>query len=124
MPPPEPADAVLLCSDLTVGAPLWGAAQQAGVRLQTVPSPALLAQALASGARLLLVDLTLAGLDVAAVVGQARTAAPRPITIVAFGPHVHEAALQAARAAGCDLVLSRGQFLAQAAAIVRRGSPG
>jgi len=32
------------------------------------------------------------------------------VTLVAFAPHVHEARLEAARRAGCDRVVSRGQF--------------
>ena len=31
-------------------------------------------------------------------------------SILAFGPHVHESALEDARQAGCDQVLSRGEF--------------
>ena len=41
-------------------------------------------------------------------------------TIVAFGPHVHEERLAAAREAGCDEVVSRGQFFAQLDAILGR----
>lgn len=33
--------------------------------------------------------------------------------IVAFGSHVHESRLTCAQQAGCDLVLSRGQFSSQ-----------
>mgnify|MGYP000141423721 CR=1 FL=1 len=33
-----------------------------------------------------------------------------PGAIVAFGPHVHRAKLQAAQEAGCEEVFSRGQF--------------
>lgn len=38
------------------------------------------------------------------------SAATRRIPIVAFGPHVDEENLQAAKAAGADLVVSRGKF--------------
>jgi hypothetical protein len=38
--------------------------------------------------------------------------------VVAFGPHVHETLLVAAEAAGCDLVLSRGQFFSRLDEIV------
>jgi hypothetical protein len=33
-----------------------------------------------------------------------------PLAILAYGPHVHEDRLAAARAAGCDAVVSRGQL--------------
>jgi hypothetical protein len=41
-----------------------------------------------------------------------------PRKIVAFGPHVHEAKLAAARSAGCDEVISRGRFHAELIEIV------
>jgi len=42
--------------------------------------------------------------------------------VVAFGPHVHEERLAAAREAGCDEVLSRGEFFARVNAIVQGSS--
>jgi hypothetical protein len=39
--------------------------------------------------------------------------------IIAFGSHVHEARLACAEQAGCDLVLSRGQFSARPAEYLR-----
>jgi len=68
---------------------------------------------------LVLVDLTAPALDIAALVVEMKALDPRP-TIVAFGPHVHEALLAAARAAGCDQVASRGQFFAQLDGILRQ----
>ena len=59
---------------------------------------------------LVLVDLTLPDLDVGQVVSSLREQTAESALIVAFGPHVHEGALQAARQAGCDQVLSRGEF--------------
>ena len=57
-----------------------------------------------------LVDLGTPGLkpnDLAERLAPLATGRP---AIVAFGPHVHEALLSAAREAGCDEVVSRGQF--------------
>ena len=42
-----------------------------------------------------------------------RQLCPSTAKLVAFGPHVHKAKLDAARAAGFDLVLSRGEFHAR-----------
>ena len=67
----------------------------------------------ASPAALVLVDLTTRGLDIASLVERARALADSRPTIIAYGPHVHEAVLVAAEAAGCDQVLSRGQFMAR-----------
>jgi len=40
--------------------------------------------------------------------------------VVAYGPHVNEASLEAARQAGCDEVLSQGQFSQLAGKILQR----
>jgi hypothetical protein len=47
-------------------------------------------------------------------------AASAATRVIAFGPHVHEDRLAAARAAGCDSVLSRGQFFSQAENVLGR----
>jgi CheY-like chemotaxis protein len=65
------------------------------------------------------IDLETANLDVAETVQAIRAASPSPPRILAYGPHVQEARLEAARAAGCDDVLSRGQFHRQMAEILR-----
>ena len=57
----------------------------------------------------MLVDLTLDGVNLPAVVKAVRAAAPLA-RVVAYGPHVDQAALADAADAGCDQVLSRGQF--------------
>ena len=65
------------------------------------------------GATVVLVDLGRHGGDVGAV----RAVAP-DARIVAFGSHVDEVGLAAARAAGADLVLPRSQFFRDPAAAV------
>jgi hypothetical protein len=52
----------------------------------------------------------LPGLDVHALVAAVREASPNGARVLAFGPHVHEASLAAARAAGCDEVVTRGEI--------------
>jgi hypothetical protein len=81
---------------------------------------ALLARGAESMPQLVVVDLTLFPLDLATLVAKLKTAHDGRSTIVAFGPHVHEGRLAAAAEAGCDEVLSRGQFFAQLDAIVGR----
>jgi hypothetical protein len=54
-----------------------------------------------------------------AIVEQLKAAPNRP-RVIAFGPHVHEERLQAARKAGCDEVVSRGQFFAQVEGMLAR----
>ena len=87
-----------------------GAAKALGVQVQMSPQPAALADKLTADCRLVLVDLSLDGLDLPAVDrGGPRGSAGRR-SVIAFGAHVDEAALADAAEAGCDLVLSRGQF--------------
>jgi hypothetical protein len=56
------------------------------------------------------------------VLGEVRSAAPGAF-VVAFGPHVDDEALAAARAAGADVVLPRSRFFRDPAAAVQRASP-
>jgi DNA-binding response OmpR family regulator len=109
---------VLLSRDLVTASRVEGAAMRQHVSLRTVGSIELAVAACSEQSiSLMIVDLTLASLDVARLVTELKQANPVP-TIVAFGPHVHEAALAAARDAGCDEVMSRGQFFAQMDAVV------
>ena len=62
----------------------------------------------------IIVDLNTPGLDPSQLVPQLRALSSPPQQIIAFGPHVHEARLAAAKESGCDLVLTRGQFYARA----------
>jgi DNA-binding NarL/FixJ family response regulator len=115
------AAVVFLCSDMMFSSRVLGAAATLGVNCKLVPNPALLAGAVADACRLVLVDLTLPGLDVAAAVTVVRGAAP-PAKIVAFGPHVDEGLLASASAAGCDVVWTRSQFSKQYAELLREAA--
>ena len=109
--------AILLTNDLMVSSQLSGAAERAGVKLITVGSPdALIEQA--SGCRLVIFDLNQPGLELASLVPRLKACQPPP-TLLAFGSHVHEALLSWAAAAGCDRVVTRGQFHRHAEAIFK-----
>jgi DNA-binding NtrC family response regulator len=58
---------------------------------------------------LVIVDLTLPGLDIAAIGTQLREAFPNS-QLVAYAPHVAEDAIETARTTKFDMVLTRGQF--------------
>jgi hypothetical protein len=99
---------ILLSSDLLFASRLHSAAAQAGVESQTALSTAQAVAALESGrVRRLCVDLEMPGLNLVDLVTTAHSCGA---DVIAYGPHVHEPRLEAARAAGCDRVLSRGQF--------------
>ena len=106
---------VLLSSDLMTSSQLAGPAQQQGLSLQTSSSVGdLIEKCTGQAVALVVLDLTLPGLNCAEVIGSLRSGETPPGAIVAFGPHVHEQKLSAAREAGCDAVFSRGQFFSQA----------
>jgi len=69
--------------------------------------------------RLAFVDLQLPGLDIAAFVQSVRQIKAAEVTIIACGPHVHEQRLRQAQEAGCDRVVTRGQFDRDAQAILQ-----
>lgn len=109
---------VVLSSDLATGSQIHAAAKGAQVSCATALGPRSLFEK-APGAKLVLIDLTTPELDVAGVV-QALKALDAPPAVVAFGPHVHTARLQAAAEAGCDAVLTRGQMHSQAVEWIER----
>lgn len=115
---------LLISNDLMLGSQLRPAANQAGITLAVKPSPAqLLTAEPPAGVKLVIVDLAAPGLDVTALVGAISAWPARP-TVIAFGPHVHKAKLAAARKAGCDQVLSRGEMVSGAGALMARYAPG
>jgi len=88
---------------------LAAAAQSSGAALELVARPADLPNKLAPDCRLVIIDLSANGLDLPNAVATVRAQAPGA-RIVAYGAHVNEAALDFAAQAGCDTVLSRGEF--------------
>jgi CheY-like chemotaxis protein len=110
---------VLVSSDLTVLSRVEGAASGVGKKVRAVSNAAQAIETIKTEhAGLVIVDLSAPALDVAALVEQLRSAVASATKVVAFGPHVHEARLATAREAGCDEVVSRGQFFSQLEAIL------
>jgi DNA-binding NtrC family response regulator len=110
---------VLVSGDLMGASRIEGAARLAGAQFRMVGNVEDAVEICAmQSLKLVLIDLTTAGLDVAALVERIRSRSKSAPAIIAYGPHVHEKLLEAAKAAGCDRVLSRGQFMAQADTII------
>jgi DNA-binding response OmpR family regulator len=117
--------AVALISDLVMQSQVAAAAARVGVTVEIVNSAeALLAKAQTRRPRLVILDLSHPGLDAAQLVPRLKELLSRGAGTLAFGPHVHAARLAAAREAGCDVVISRGQFHAQMDEILRRPEAG
>jgi DNA-binding NarL/FixJ family response regulator len=112
------ATALFLSSDLMFTSRVLGAAKTLGLAVQLVADPKQLPERLAADCRLAMIDLSLDGLNLPAAVQALKAGAPQVCT-VAFGPHVDEALLADAADAGCDLVLTRGQFNKQYAELLQ-----
>jgi hypothetical protein len=113
--------ALVVSADLFSTSKLTGDAALAGCPLSVVANPALATSRLAgSPAALVAIDLSTVKAELVALVVELRAASASPIAIIAYGPHVHEDRLQAARDAGCDMVMARGQFLAGAQTLFRQ----
>ncbi|RLS76732.1 MAG: hypothetical protein DWI03_08330 [Planctomycetota bacterium] len=117
---------LLATPDLMAGSQIAALARDAHASLETLRS--LDASPAGGPYDLLLLDLqgiagdpalTVPRLRQIATAGDAATSAPRPV-LVAFGPHVAKQRLDAARAAGADDAVSRGELLGAFGALVRR----
>jgi DNA-binding NarL/FixJ family response regulator len=114
---------VLLSNDLLIASHVTGAGLRNAAAIQTCGEPEAAVEACrAQRVALLLVDLTLAGLDVADLIVRLRSLELPPDHVLAFGPHVHKPRLLAARQAGCDQVLSRGDLHARIDQIIREAT--
>lgn len=102
---------LLFASDLMTLSQASGVASASGAKVTSVASAAALAEKLqGEQVAAVIFDIDHARGELPALVAAVRAAKPEA-RIAAFGPHVREDALAAAQAAGCDLVLTRGQFL-------------
>jgi DNA-binding response OmpR family regulator len=111
---------LLVTADLMTSSRISGLAHSLGVKLNVADSvDGVCANATASVPKLAILDLASPLVDVSTLVPRLRALSPSP-HIIAFGPHVHDEKLAAARTAGCDEVLTRGQFHAQTAEILSR----
>jgi DNA-binding NarL/FixJ family response regulator len=95
-----------------------GAAKGLGASVQLVAEAAALPDKLTADCRLALVDLSLERLNLPAAVSAIRAGAPAA-RIIAYGAHVDQSALAEAADAGCDQVLTRGQFNQQYAELLK-----
>ena len=102
---------VVLCSnDLMFGSRISAVARDLGCLFQQASSWDQVQQAVPeSGPVVVVVDLTLMQLTEQGIT-DCREKRPAAVSIIAFGPHVQAERLAAAQSAGCDHVLTRGQF--------------
>jgi CheY-like chemotaxis protein len=119
MQPAATTDVLLVSPDLFLGSRIRGTVESQGRSLSVASTGHAAAERLDAGNyRLVLIDLQTPGLDLTDL-RQRRTARGEP-AFVAYGPHVQAPLLRAARAAGCDEVLTRGQFDASIRDVLNR----
>ncbi len=113
--------ALALVSDLVMQSQISAAAARTGVAVEIAgAADALVARLEAVRPRLVVLDLSHAGLDPHQLVPRLKDLLTESATLVAFGPHVHKQRLNAAVEAGCNVVISRGQFHAEMDEILKR----
>jgi DNA-binding response OmpR family regulator len=113
---------VLLSSDLSVSSRVEGAAVRLNKKVRIARDASQLDKPDDDDQpELLIVDLSAPSLDIEAVVRQWKASRRDEACVIAFGPHVHENRLAAARDAGCDIVVSRGQFFSQLESLLQSG---
>ncbi len=111
---------LLVSGDLILSARVVGAARSCGLEMITVAEPSRASEVCDDSCKLVLVDLRCPGLDISSLVDSLRHERSSDLSIIACGPHVHEQRLEAARQAGCDVVVTRGQLERDAEAIFQR----
>ena len=105
---------LLISRDLIFTSKVTSTAQALGTQVQVAGSAAAARAAIERlKPRLVLVDLSAGDLVAPDRLKEYRTLAIAPIYLLAFGPHVETATLQAARDAGCDSVIPRSKFASQ-----------
>ncbi len=112
-----------LAGDLLWASKIKAEALAAGVTARPVRTPAMLEERLSEGGvRALIVDLDRAE-EAMAMLGRVRGPGAgeieRALRVVAYGAHTDAAALRAAREAGADEVLTRGQMQQRLPELVR-----
>jgi DNA-binding NarL/FixJ family response regulator len=106
-----------LVADLMFDSRVRSTAQHCGVAATTVRTPRALTDSLdESSVELVIIDLD-AHLESVQAVGTVRSRWPT-IPVLAFGSHVNEALLQAARDAGAERVWPRSRFSASLDAVM------
>jgi CheY-like chemotaxis protein len=118
---PDRSLVLALCPDLMMRSRIESGLDIAGYRLRVAGGPTRLAEALADEApACLLIDLE-AGDDAIAVIERLLTdPTTAPIPLAAFAGHTRDDLLDAARRAGADPVVARGQAAINPAKVVEQ----
>ena len=112
MPAPDGPSGLLITGDLFFSSKVTGTAAALGMQIDVAGNPADAVSRIADGGyRVVIVDLAAPGLSLVDLM--ATMPADRRPKVIAFAAHVETGRLEAARDAGCDLVLPRSRFSAE-----------
>jgi len=102
---------LMVCDDLIFTSRVTATARAKGLTVTPVRSAEdAVRRAREAPPACVIVDLHTAGTDVPALLAGLREVCPTMPRVVAYGSHVNKELLEAARDAGCDLVLPRSKF--------------
>jgi CheY-like chemotaxis protein len=103
---------LLLSDDLMFASRITGTARSLGLTVKPARSVDVMESlAKQESPRCVILDLANPTLQLAELLGRLREALPAMPRVVAYGSHVDAAGLNAARDAGCDIVLPRSAFV-------------
>ena len=109
-------------ADILFGARIRGAAEATGTLVRLVrDGEELVVAARESAPRLVVVDLDARGEPVAAIARLTADPATAGVPVLAYASHVREDVMAAARAAGAERVVARGQFARDLPALLKGG---
>lgn len=116
-------NALLITADLMFSSRVASTARQQGVDLQ-IQTWRQVQTDIERQPQLVFIDLShLPASELPSLVETLRGSSPG-VEVIAYGPHVDESTLHSARTAGCDQVLTRGQFHQQAAELMHPRKTG
>lgn len=102
---------LVLCDDLMFTSKVTATGRAAGIPVAVArTTEAVVRRATAAPPACVLLDLHNDGLDVPRLLAELRAGCPTMPRVIGFGSHVNKELLDAARLAGCDLVMPRSQF--------------
>ena len=119
------ARVAVLCPDLLFGSKVEGGLRAAGHEVERLAGTEGVAEALAGGPDVLVVDLSAPEVDGAALVQSLRAAGElRGVRTLGFYPHVEQETRRRAEEAGFDLVVPRSRMARETGALVDRLATG
>jgi CheY-like chemotaxis protein len=123
-PDDDVAARAIVVADMLFASRVRGVADMLGVRTRVSRPAGVVAAVLASGARLVLVDLELGGGGGPAAIRALRSEPDLGgIEVVAFSSHMNTAALREGKEAGADRVLARSAFVERLPSLLGDNDP-